>query len=67
MKTRLFNVYEIDEDDEGCVRLYVNSTVPFTDEAGERLAKLIEAVGGGPPLKEGVEPWGDDIPADEEL
>ena len=40
-------VYDFDEDDEGCVRLYVNTDVPYSIEEVERLAEMIDRVEDG--------------------
>ena len=40
----LFTVYQTDGDDEGCVRLYVNTDIPYSFEAANRLATLIEGL-----------------------
>ena len=32
------------KDDEGCIRLLVNTDIPYTDEAVDRLADIIEAI-----------------------
>lgn len=38
----LFAVYQTDVDDQGCVRLHVNTDIPHTLEAADRLATLID-------------------------
>ena len=43
--TKLFWVYEYDEDDEGCVRLHVNTNVPYSLEACEELSRTIDSFG----------------------
>ena len=41
---KLFTVYEIDRDDKGCVRLYVNTDIPWPigDKALDLLVALID-------------------------
>ena len=41
---KLFTVYEIDRDDKGCVRLYVNTDIPWpiSDKAIDLLIALID-------------------------
>ncbi len=40
----LFTVYHTDGDDQGCVRLHVNTDIPYTLEAADRLATLIDSL-----------------------
>lgn len=42
-QAKLLWVYDGDEDDEGCVRLHVNTDTPYTDEAVDRLGSIIDA------------------------
>ena len=39
---QLFTVYDTDVDDEGCVRLHVNTDIRANAEAADRLATLID-------------------------
>lgn len=40
----LFTVYDVDEDDEGCIRLYVNTDIIFDSETADRVASLIDTL-----------------------
>lgn len=43
--SKIFEVYEVDEDDIGCVRIHVNTDIPYVDvDATHLLVKLIEFI-----------------------